>query len=77
LNKAVLGTTVTLKDLHDGEKICYALVSEPEADISIDKISVDSPVGKGLLGHKENDIIEIKVPAGILKYKIIKIERSR
>jgi transcription elongation factor GreA len=77
LNKAVLGTTVTLTDLSDGEEICYALVSEPEADISIDKISVDSPVGKGLLGHKENDIIEIKVPAGILKYKIMKIERSR
>jgi transcription elongation factor GreA len=76
LDKAVLGTTVSLKDLDDGEEIVYSLVSEPEADIAEDKISVDSPVGKGLLGHKTKDIVEIKVPAGIIKYEITKIERT-
>jgi transcription elongation factor GreA len=77
LNKAVLGTTVWLKDVDDGEEIAYALVSEPEADIAEDKISVTSPVGKGLLGHKENDIVEIKVPVGLLRYEIVKIARTR
>ena len=49
--------------------------SELEADYSQGKISVTSPIGKGLLGHKKNEIVEIEVPAGILKYKILKISR--
>jgi transcription elongation factor GreA len=76
LGKAVLGTTVWLKDLCDGEEIVYSLVSEPEADIAKDKISIGSPVGKGLLGHKENDVVEIIVPAGVIKYEIVKINRT-
>ena len=77
LNKAVLGTTVNLKDIDTGEELTYALVSEPEADLAQDKISVSSPVGKGLLGHKEGDAVEIKVPAGGLRYEIVKIARTR
>jgi transcription elongation factor GreA len=77
LNKAVLGTTVWLKDIDAGEELSYVLVSEPEADLAQDKISVASPVGKGLLGHKAGDSVEIKVPAGMLRYKIIKIARTR
>ena len=77
LNKAVLGTTVRLKDIDTGEELTYSLVSEPEADLAQDKISVSSPVGKGLLGHKEGDIVEIKVPAGVLRYEIVKIARTR
>ena len=77
LNKAVLGTTVNLKDIDTGEELTYALVSEPEADLAQDKISVSSPVGKGLLGHKEGDAVEIKVPAGVLRYEIVKIARTR
>ena len=77
LNKAVLGTTVNLKDIDTGEELTYALVSEPEADLAQDKISVSSPVGKGLLGHKEGDAVEIKVPAVMLQYEIVKIARTR
>ena len=77
LNKAVLGTTVRLKDIDTGEELTYSLVSEPEADLAQDKISVSSPVGKGLLGHKEGDAVEIKVPAGMLQYEIVKIARTR
>lgn len=75
-DEALLGATVKLKDLASGEELQYTLVSEPEADFSQDRISVTSPVGRGLLGHKKNEIVEIKAPAGILKYKIIKISRS-
>ena len=75
-DEALLGATVKLKDLASGEEFQYTLVSEPEADFSQDRISVTSPVGRSLLGHKKNEIVEIKVPAGILKYKILKISRS-
>jgi transcription elongation factor GreA len=74
--KALLGTTVLLRDGKSQEEILYKLVSELEADFSEDKISVSSPVGKGLLGHKEGETVEIKVPAGMLKYEILKIERT-
>ena len=75
-DEALLGATVKLKDMASGEELQYTLVSEPEADFSQNKISVTSPVGKSLLGHKKNEIVEIKVPAGTLKYKILKISRS-
>ncbi len=75
-DEALLGATVKLKDLDSGEEIQYTLLSELEADFAQGKISVTSPVGKALLGHKKNEIVEIKVPAGILKYKILKISRK-
>jgi transcription elongation factor GreA len=74
--KALLGTTVSLRDCKTGEEIRYKLVSELESDFAEDKISVSSPVGKGLLGHKEAEIVDIKVPSGMLKYEILKIERT-
>ncbi len=74
-DKALIGATVKLKDLSSGEEFEYILVSELEADFSQGKISITSPVGKGLLGHKKNETVEIKIPAGILKYKILKISR--
>ncbi len=74
-DEALVGATVKMKDMDSGEELQYTLVSELEADYSQGKISVDSPIGKGLLGHKKNEIVEIEVPAGILKYKILKISR--
>lgn len=74
-DRVLIGAIVKLKDLDSGEKLQYTLVSEVEADFSQGKISISSPVAQGLLGHKENEIVEIKVPAGILKYKILKISR--
>ncbi len=73
---AVLGTTVKIRDIDTAEDIEYLLVSEVEADFAQGKISVSSPVGKGLLGHKEGEKVEIKVPSGILKYEIVKISRT-
>jgi transcription elongation factor GreA len=72
-DRAFIGATVKLKDLASGEELQYTLVSEEEANYDQGKISITSPIGKGLLGHKENDIVEIKVPAGIVKYRIIEI----
>ncbi|MCQ9207416.1 MAG: transcription elongation factor GreA [Omnitrophica bacterium] len=74
-DEALIGATITLKDTETGETLEYTLVSELEGDISQGKISVTSPVGQGLLGHKKNQTVKIKVPAGTLTYKILKIAR--
>ncbi|OED36917.1 transcription elongation factor GreA [PVC group bacterium (ex Bugula neritina AB1)] len=70
-----IGSTVTLYDQDMDSEIIYTLVSEDEASITEGKISISSPVGKSLLGHKVDDTIEIEVPARTISYKVIKIER--
>ncbi|MDD5281791.1 MAG: transcription elongation factor GreA [Candidatus Omnitrophica bacterium] len=74
-DQVLIGARVKLIDMDTEEEMEYVLVSELEADYNQNKISVSSPVGEGLLGHKENEVVEIRVPAGLLKYKIIKISR--
>lgn len=74
-DKAFIGATVTLEDLDTERELKYTLVAELEADFAQKKISVTSPVGKALLGHKVGDVIAIKVPAGDSNYKILKITR--
>ena len=74
-DEILIGTKVTLKDMNAGDEVEYHLVSEEEADITANKISVTSPVGSALVGHKVKDTVDIKVPAGMLKYKVLKIER--
>ena len=53
----------------------FTLVAENEADLKLGKISVDSPIGKGLLGKKKGDTVDIKVPSGIMKFEIVGISR--
>ena len=74
-DKAYIGAFLKLKDMDSKEEIVYKLVSEDEADFADGKISISSPVGRALLGKKKGDVINIKVPAGTLKYKIEKISR--
>ncbi|HTY45722.1 MAG TPA: transcription elongation factor GreA [Patescibacteria group bacterium] len=74
-DQVLIGATVKLQDLDTLEELEYMLVSELEADYAQNKISVNSPVGAALLEHKENEEVEIKIPAGILRYKILKISR--
>lgn len=75
-DQVFLGAKVKLLDLNNNEELEYTLVSENESDFLENKISATSPIGKGLLGHKENEEVEIQVPAGILKYKILNITRE-
>jgi transcription elongation factor GreA len=74
-DKVYIGAIVTLEDLDNDEELTYMLVSPEEASYEENKISVFSPIGKGLLGHKAGETLAIKVPAGTLKYKIKKIKR--
>ncbi len=63
-------TKVTATNLGTKKTVSYQIVSESEADLKAGKISVTSPIGKGLLGKKKGEIAEVTVPAGILKLKI-------
>ncbi len=71
--KAFLGATIELKNLATGAILRYMLVAQDEADFEKGKISVTSPIGKGLLGKEVKDIVEIAVPAGKIRLEIIQI----
>lgn len=73
LSKVSILTTVKLKNLTNNMEVKYTLVSAKEANFAQGKISVDSPVGKGLLGKKVGEVAEIKVPAGMMKFEVLDI----
>ncbi|HAV24042.1 MAG: transcription elongation factor GreA [Ignavibacteria bacterium GWA2_55_11] len=74
-DKIYILSLVKLQDLRTKEVIEYRLVSQEESDFEQNKISVTSPIGKGLLGKKPGETVTIKVPAGTLQYKILGISR--
>jgi transcription elongation factor GreA len=74
-DKVYILSLVKLRDSRTKEIIEYRLVAPEEADFDKNKISVTSPIGKGLLGKVEGDVVKIQVPAGSLEYKIIEINR--
>lgn len=74
-DKVYIGATVELEDLNKKRELTYMLVAAEEADFEAGKISTTSPIGKGLLGHSEGEEVEIQVPAGKLRYRIVKISR--
>ena len=69
-SKVSVLTKVTLTNLNTKKQVTYQLVSENEADLKAGKISVTSPIGKGLLGKKPGEVAEVQAPAGVLKFKI-------
>ena len=75
LSKVLVLSKVTIKNLNNQKQLNYTLVAESEADLKSGKISVSSPIGKGLLGKKIGEIAEVTVPSGTLKFEIISIER--
>ena len=74
-SKVLILSRVKIRNTANGTEMIYQLVSENEADIKAGKISVDSPIGKGLLGKKKDDVVKIAVPNGKMKFKIIEITR--
>jgi transcription elongation factor GreA len=75
VSKVFILSKVKIKNLNSGAVIEYTLVSEKEASLAEKKISVDSPIGKGLLGKAVGEIAEVKVPAGVVKFEILEISR--
>lgn len=73
VSKVMVLSTVRLKNPANGMEFQYTLVSESEADLKAGKISVGSPIGKGLLGKEVGDLAEIQVPNGIMKLEVLEI----
>jgi transcription elongation factor GreA len=69
-SKVSILTKVTLTNLATQKQVTYKIVSEKEADLKAGKISVSSPIGKGILGKKAGDTAEVQAPAGVMKFKI-------
>ena len=74
-SKVFILSTVKIKNVKNSMEMTYTLVAENEADIRAGKISVDSPIGKGLLGKEVGKIADINTPAGIMKFEIVSIQR--
>jgi transcription elongation factor GreA len=72
-SKVSILTKVTLTNLNTKKQITYKIVSEKEADLKAGKISVTSPIGKGLMGKVKGEVAEVQVPAGMMKFKIEEI----
>lgn len=68
-------SNVKIKNKKNGAVMNYTLVSEEEADLKSGRISVSSPIGKGLLGKRVGDVAEIKVPAGLVEFEVVEISR--
>ena len=76
ISKVLVHSNVKIKNQANGMEMKYTLVAESEADLKTGKISVTSPIGKGLLGKKVGEVAEITVPNGVLKFEIIEISRD-
>lgn len=75
-SKALVHSTVKIKNQTNGTEMKYKLVAQSEADLKNGLISVDSPIGKGLLGKKVGEVAEIEVPKGKIKFDILEITRE-
>ena len=75
-SKVLIHSNVKIKNKSTGAEMQYKLVAQSEADLKSGKISVDSPIGKGLLGKKVGDTAEISVPNGTMKFEILEITRG-
>lgn len=73
--KVTLGAQITIRDEETKEELEYILVGAKEEDIFSNKISSDSPVGAAIIGKKKGQIVDVHTPVGILRYKIVKIDK--
>ncbi|MFN3951504.1 MAG: transcription elongation factor GreA [Thermaurantimonas sp.] len=73
VSKVMVMSTVKLKNLKSNQIVSYTLVSETEANLKLGKISINSPIGQGLVGKKVGEKVQIKVPAGMLEFEILEI----
>ena len=75
-DKVLIGAKVKIRVVNDNEIEEYLLVSEAEADFNENKIAVTSPLGQGILGHKVGDVVQVKIPAGMMTIEILEITRN-
>ena len=74
-SRALILSKVKIRNLNNMAEMEYQLVAENEADLKAKKISIDSPIGKGLLGKSVGDIADVQTPGGIINFEILEISR--
>ncbi len=74
-SKVYILSKVKIKNVKNGMEIDYTLVAENEADLKSRKISVESPIGKGLLGKSKGDVADIDTPGGVMQFEVVEISR--
>ncbi len=74
-SKALILSKVKIKNLNNNAEVTYTLVAENEANLKEKKISIESPIGKGLLGKSVGDIADVETPRGIIQFEILEIHR--
>ncbi|HCK03149.1 MAG: transcription elongation factor GreA [Proteobacteria bacterium] len=72
--KCVFGSTVTIEDLDNEKKSTYQIVGDDESDIKGNKISINSPLAKSLIGKEEGDVVEFESPGGVKSFEILKVQ---
>lgn len=72
-SKVMVLSTVRIKNVKNGAEMKYTLVSESEADLKAGKISINSPIGKGLTGKKVGETAEVQTPGGVMRFEILEI----
>jgi transcription elongation factor GreA len=72
--KVIFGTTVTILNLDTDQTVTYQIVGDDEAEIKANKISVNSPIARALIGKEEGDVVVVKAPGGEVEYEIDKVE---
>lgn len=72
-DEVALMNKVTIKNLKNGSQMTYTIVGDTEANMREGKISISTPIAKGLLGHKVGDVVEVTVPAGVMQFEIVEI----
>lgn len=75
IDKVLILCKVTIKNVKTGQKMTYTLVPETEADLKTGRLSVNSPISKGLLGKKVGDVADVIVPSGAMKFEVLEISR--
>ncbi len=73
-DRVVFGATVTLEDVESGEKVTYQIVGEDEADLKVNKISINSPIARALIGKSEGDVATVRAPGGEREVEIGEIK---
>lgn len=74
-SKILLYSKVRIKNLKNNMEMCYTLVPESESDLKSGKVSVTSPIAKGLLGKAKGDVVSVQAPAGIMEFEILEVTR--
>ena len=74
-NTVQVGNKVKILDMEYNDELEYTIVGSTEVDLTQNKISNESPIGKALIGAKKNQIVEVNAPAGVIKYKVLKISK--